>query len=76
MIPRKDVEKLVGKPFIDEQDGYAWGCLAPMYEILPETLKFRYPVVIVMLLHIFFLSNYQYHQTFVEQLLLIILTIF
>ena len=44
MIPRKDVEKLVGKPFIDEQDGYAWGCLAPMYEILPETLKFRYPV--------------------------------
>ena len=44
MIPRKDVEKLVGKPFIDEQDGYAWGCLAPMYEILPETLKFRFPI--------------------------------
>lgn len=44
MIPRKDVEKLIGQPFIGEKDGYAWGCLAPMYEILPETLGFRYPV--------------------------------
>jgi len=27
MIPRSEVSKLVGKPFIDEKDGYAWGCL-------------------------------------------------
>ena len=44
MIARSEVVNLIGKPFIAERDGYAWGCLAPMYEILPETLKFRYPV--------------------------------
>ena len=46
MIPRSEVSKLVGKPFIDEKDGYAWGCLqlAPMYEVLPEMLEIRYPV--------------------------------
>lgn len=43
MIPRNEVSKLIGKPFVAIRDGYAWGCLAPMYEILPETLKFRYP---------------------------------
>ena len=44
MIARSEVVNLIGEPFIAERDGYAWGCLAPMYEILPETLKFRYPV--------------------------------
>lgn len=44
MIARSEVVNLIGEPFIAEKDGYAWGCLAPMYEILPETLKFRYPV--------------------------------
>ena len=46
MIPRSEVSKLVGEPFIDEKDGYAWGCLqlAPMYEVLPEMLEIRYPV--------------------------------
>lgn len=44
MIARSEVVNLIGEPFIAEKDGYAWGCLAPMYEIMPETLKFRYPV--------------------------------
>lgn len=44
MIDRSEVQKFVGEPFIAEKDGYAWGCLAPMYEVVPETLAFRYPV--------------------------------
>ena len=44
MLTRSEAVKLVGQPFIDEKDGFAWGCLAPMYEIIPETWKFKYPV--------------------------------
>lgn len=44
MLPRDEIHTLIGKPFVQEKDGYAYGCLAPMYEIIPETLKFRYPV--------------------------------
>lgn len=44
MLTRSEAAKLVGQPFIDEKDGSAWGCLAPMYEIIPETWKFKYPV--------------------------------
>lgn len=43
MIPKSDVKKLVGNPFLPEENGYARGCLQPMYDILPETRKFRYP---------------------------------
>lgn len=44
MLARSDISDMIGKPFVQEKDGYAWGCLAPMYEIIPETLSFRYPV--------------------------------
>ena len=44
MLSREKVSDLVGKPFEQTKNGYAWGCLAPMYEILPEMLHLRYPV--------------------------------
>lgn len=42
MLPREMVQTLVGQPYIEEKDGYAWKCLAPMYEVIPETLNYRY----------------------------------
>ncbi len=42
MITREEASKLVGNPFIAEKDGMAYGCLAPMYEILPEMLHLRF----------------------------------
>lgn len=44
MLAKSELSTLIGKPFIPEKDGYAWGCLAPLYEIIPETMIFRYPV--------------------------------
>lgn len=45
MIPREEVDKYIGLPFVQEKDGYAWGCLAPFYQVHPELEKdFRYPV--------------------------------
>lgn len=29
MIPRENVKDYIGLPFVQEKDGYAWGCLAP-----------------------------------------------
>ena len=36
MIPRENVKDYIGLPFVQEKDGYAWGCLAPFYQIHPE----------------------------------------
>lgn len=44
MIAREEVSKLVGQPYEEEKDGFAWKCLAPMYEVIPETLKHRYDI--------------------------------
>lgn len=44
MLARSKVSNLIGQPFVAEKEGFAWGCLAPMYEIIPETWKYRYPV--------------------------------
>lgn len=47
MIPREDVKNYIGLPFVQEKDGYAWGCLAPFYQIHPEfehIKAYRYPV--------------------------------
>lgn len=44
MLKREEVSKLVGQPFEQYRGGYAWGCLAPMYEIIPETKNYRYDI--------------------------------
>lgn len=41
MIP-EDLYKLVGTKWEDDRDGYAWGCIAPMYLSSPQMLSVRY----------------------------------
>lgn len=44
MLEKEKVYKLVGQPFEQYRDGFAWGCLAPMYEMIPETQAYKYDV--------------------------------
>ena len=41
MITQKEAYKFVGEPFVQfTEDGKAWGCLAPYYQIHPEFKDF------------------------------------
>lgn len=44
MIKIEEVSKFIGEPYEQYKDGFAWGCLAPMYKVLPETISYRYNV--------------------------------
>lgn len=39
----KEMYNLVGKKWEDNKDGFAWGCIAPMYETTPTSQKVRRP---------------------------------
>lgn len=42
MIGKNEMYKLVGLPYENYRDNKAWGCIAPMYLVHPETIQYRF----------------------------------